>query len=102
MPFIGGLTVRAKRAGNVRWAAAQDDGDLAVQVKPRQIVVVQLGNGQAVTDEHQRCLGRRCRVNAHADNGVLAERERPCRAVAHQCQAGILLQDAARTNLDRL
>ena len=73
-----------------------------MHVEPRKIVVLQLGNGEAVTDEHQRRLGPWRRVKAHTDDGVLAERERPGLAAAHQLEGRILLHDAARTKLDRL
>src|SRR5471032_3034312 len=77
----------ARNGGNVRWAAAQDYRDLAVQIEPRQIVVLQLGDGKAVTDEYQRRLGPWRRVEAHADDRVLAKRERPALAAAHQFEA---------------
>ena len=67
------LHVRGQRPGNRRRCAGEVHHQLAADVQAGEVVVIDLGNRQAVTGEHQLGLDRRGRIDSQADDRILAQ-----------------------------
>src|SRR5438552_6228424 len=94
--------MRAQRPWN-RWRSAPDvDRYLAAQIDPRQLVVFHLRDDQSVSDEYQRGGEAHRWFGAHADGAVFAKLKRLARAVPHEREGGLLLDDSPRAKLHRL
>ena len=72
------------------------DDDRALEIHTGEVVDAALGNAQPVADERQRRLQGRRRIDAQVERGVVTERQRLGPAIAHQREARLRFDDAAR------
>jgi hypothetical protein len=88
----GGRVERAPVVVEARGRAAEQHGDLAFDIDPGEIVLLELRRVHALPHEHDRCLDARIAlVEIHARQELLAESQRLLRTVAkdHQLAAVI-------------
>ena len=67
------LHVRGQRSGNRRRCPGEIHHQLAADVQAGEVVVMGLGDRQAITGEHQLGLDRRGRIDTQADDRVAAQ-----------------------------
>src|ERR1700692_5118445 len=94
--------MRRKSAGNLRRRAGKNHDDLAAPVEASEVVVIFLGDFEAVAGEDQRRFHLRSRHHAQADDGILAKGYGFVLAVANKRQAAIFLDDLSRDKFDWL
>src|SRR5260221_1877193 len=94
--------MRSERARNLGWRSGKDHDDLAPDVNAGEVVIILLGNFEAVADEDKRRFDLGRGHHARADDGIFTERQRFAFAVVDEGEAAILFDDLAGDELDGL
>ena len=91
-PLAARLHVRGQRARDRRGAAARIDDQLASDVEAREVVIVGLGDRQAVAGEDQLGLDRRGRLDPRVDDRVPAQASGswPARLTSVRLESGLV------------
>src|SRR5260370_21762561 len=102
-PALGrGLVMRSERTRNLGGRSGKDHDDFAADVDAGEVVIILLGNLEAIADEDQRRFDLGRGHNAGADDGIFAEYQRFAFAVADEGKAAFLFDDLAGDELDGL
>src|ERR1017187_1310076 len=88
--------MRGERSGKFSGRSVEDDDNFAVEIEAGEVIVIVLGNLEAITGEDERRADFGRRHDAGADDGVFAENERFALAIADEGEAAILFDDLAR------